>query len=65
MIQSKPTAQTRVSHLVSNALQLLIEKLNKQISYKNDMIEALKDQLYIDDMDKINHEFRHIDKAIV
>lgn len=48
------------SELVSNALQLLIEKQKKE-QYKKAMIEASKDQLYIDDMNSIEEEFQYAD----
>lgn len=48
------------SELVSNALQLLIEKQKKE-QYKKAMIEASKDQLYIDDMNSIENEFQYSD----
>ncbi len=48
------------SELVSNALQLLIEKQKKE-QYKKAMIEASKDQLYIEDMKKIENEFQYAD----
>ena len=48
------------SELVSNALQLLIEKQKKE-QYKKAMIEASKDKLYIDDMKSIEDEFKYSD----
>jgi len=48
------------SELVSNALQLLIEK-QKQEQYKKAMIEASKDKLYIQDMKSIEEEFQYSD----
>ncbi len=48
------------SELVSNALQLLIEKQKKE-QYKLAMIEASKDQLYIEDMKIIEDEFQYSD----
>ena len=48
------------SELVSNALQLLIEKQKKE-QYKLAMIEASKDELYINDMKNIENEFQYSD----
>ena len=48
------------SELVSNALQLLIEKQKKE-QYKKAMIEASKDKLYIQDMKSIEEEFQYSD----
>jgi Arc/MetJ-type ribon-helix-helix transcriptional regulator len=48
------------SELVSNALELLIEKQKKE-QYKKAMIEASKDKLYIDDMKSIEDEFKYSD----
>lgn len=48
------------SELVSNGLQLLIEKQKKE-RYKKAMIEASKDELYIEDMKTIEDEFRYSD----
>ncbi len=48
------------SELVSNALQLLIEKQKKE-QYKKAMIEASKDPLYIKDMKEIENDFRYAD----
>lgn len=49
------------SELVSNALQLLIEKQKKE-QYKKAMIEASKDELYIQDMKSIENEFQYSDE---
>jgi Arc/MetJ-type ribon-helix-helix transcriptional regulator len=46
------------SELVSNALQLLIEKQKKE-QYKKAMIEASKDKLYIQDIKSIEDEFQY------
>ncbi len=51
------------SELVSNALQLLIEKQKKE-QYKKAMIEASRDELYIQDMKSIEHEFQYADEQI-
>ncbi|RBQ29232.1 hypothetical protein ACNSOS_11345 [Aliarcobacter vitoriensis] len=48
------------SELVSNALELLIEK-NKKEQYKKAMIEASKDKLYIQDMEDITNDFKYAD----
>jgi len=48
------------SELVSNALQLLIEK-QKREEYKLAMIEASKDKLYIQDMKSIENDFQYSD----
>ncbi len=48
------------SELVSNALQLLIEKQKKE-HYKQAMIEASKDELYIKDMREIEGAFKNSD----
>jgi predicted CopG family antitoxin len=48
------------SELVSNALQLLIEKQKKE-QYKLAMIEASRDELYIQDMKSIEDEFQYSD----
>ncbi len=48
------------SELVSNALQLLIEKQKKE-HYKQAMLEASKDKLYIEDMKEIEEAFKHSD----
>jgi metal-responsive CopG/Arc/MetJ family transcriptional regulator len=49
------------SELVSNALQLLIEKQKKE-QYKKAMIEASTDKLYIQDMENIEYEFQYADE---
>ena len=48
------------SELVSSALQLLIEKQKKE-QYKQAMIEASKDELYMQDMKSIEDEFQYSD----
>ncbi len=48
------------SELVSNALHLLVEK-QKHEHYKQAMIEASKDQLYIQDMRTIEDDFQYSD----
>lgn len=48
------------SELVSNALQLLIEKQKKE-QYKKAMIQASKDELYMQDMKSIEDEFQYSD----
>jgi len=52
------------SELVSNALQLLIEKQKKE-QYKKAMIQASKDELYIQDMKSIENEFQYADEQIL
>jgi len=52
------------SELVSNALQLLIEKQKKE-QYKKAMIEASKDEFYINDMKSIENDFQYSDKEIL
>ena len=51
------------SELVSNALQLLIEKKRRE-EYKLAMIEASKDKLYIEDMKSIENDFQYSDEQI-
>ncbi len=48
------------SELVSNGLQLLIEKQKMQ-QYKIAMTEASKDKLYLSDMKNIENEFQYSD----
>jgi predicted CopG family antitoxin len=48
------------SELVSSALHLLIEQQKKE-QYKLAMIEASKDELYINDMKSIENEFQYSD----
>ena len=48
------------SELVSNALQLLVEKQKKE-HYKQAMIEASHDQLYIQDMKTVEYDFQYSD----
>ncbi len=48
------------SELVSNALQLLIEKKKKE-QYKLAMLEAAKDEMYIQDMKDIEDDFKYAD----
>jgi len=48
------------SELVSNALQLLIEKQKKE-QYKLAMIEASKDKQYLEDMKAIENDFKYSD----
>ncbi len=52
------------SELVSSALQLLIEKQKKE-QYKKAMIEASRDEMYIQDMKSIEHEFQYADEQIL
>ena len=48
------------SELVSTSLELLIEK-NKKEQYKEAMIEASKDKLYLKDMEDIENDFKYVD----
>ena len=48
------------SELVSNALELLIEKKKKE-QYRLAMIEASKDKLYLEDMKSIENDFKYSD----
>ncbi len=48
------------SELVSNALQLLVDKQKKE-HYKEAMIKASKDQLYIEDMKIVEDAFKYSD----
>jgi len=48
------------SELVSNALQLLIEKQKKE-RYKSAMIEASRDEMYLHDMKTIEEDFQYAD----
>jgi len=48
------------SDLVSNALQLLLEKQKKD-AYKKAMIEASQDKLYIEDIQEIQEDFKYAD----
>jgi len=48
------------SELVSNALQLLIEKQKKE-QYKQAMIEASRDKQYLEDMKSIENDFQYSD----
>jgi predicted CopG family antitoxin len=48
------------SELVSNALVLLVEKQKKD-AYKQAMIEASQDEMYLQDMQEIQDDFKYID----
>ena len=48
------------SELVSNALQLLVKKQEME-HYKEAMIEASKDRLYLEDMKDIEEAFKYSD----
>jgi len=52
------------SELVSSALQLLIEKQKKE-QYKKAMIEASKDELYLEDMKNIESDFQYSDEQVL
>ncbi len=51
------------SELVSTALQLLIEKKKKE-HYKQAMIEASKDELYLQDIRSAQEDFKYSDAEI-
>ena len=51
------------SELLSPALQLLIEKQKKE-QYRLAMIEASKDEFYINDMKSIENKFHYSDEQI-
>jgi len=48
------------SELVSNALEVLIEK-NRKEQYKKAILEASKDKLYLQDMKEIEEDFKYAD----
>ncbi|MCH9739563.1 MAG: hypothetical protein K0U38_01795 [Epsilonproteobacteria bacterium] len=48
------------SEMVSSALQLLIEKKQKE-QYKKAMLEASNDELYRQDMQEIEEGFKYVD----
>ena len=48
------------SDMVSSALKLLIEK-QKNEQYKNAMIQASQDKLYLEDMQEIESDFKYVD----
>ena len=48
------------SELVSNALQLLVEKQKKE-HYQQAMLEAMQDDLYLEDMKEIEEAFEASD----
>jgi len=52
------------SELVSNALELLIEKQKKE-AYKRAMIEASKDEAYLKDIREIEDDFKYADEEIL
>ena len=54
------TQYNSFSEMVSNALKLLIEKQKKE-QYKNAMLKASTDELYIQDMKEIEADFKYID----
>jgi len=51
------------SELVSTALKLLIEKQKKE-EYKEAIMEASKDKMYMEDMKNIENEFKYADNEI-
>jgi len=48
------------SEMVSSALKLLIEKQKKE-QYRNAMLKASTDELYIQDMQEIESDFKYVD----
>ncbi len=52
------------SELVSNALELLIEK-QKRDRYKQAMIEASQDKMYLNDLKEIEKDFEFADYEAV
>ena len=52
------------SELVGIALKLLIDK-EKEENYKKAMIEASKDKLYLEDMKKIENDFKFSDSELL
>ena len=52
------------SEVVSKALELLIEK-KKRERYKQAMIEASKDELYLNDLKEIEKDFKFADNETV
>ena len=52
------------SELVSNALELLIEK-QKRDRYKKAMIEASQDKMYLNDLKEIEKDFEFVDYEAV
>jgi len=52
------------SDLVSNALQLLIKQQKKE-RYKQAMIEASMDKLYLDDIKKAEDDFKYSDVEVL
>ncbi|SFV61464.1 hypothetical protein MNB_SV-12-1772 [hydrothermal vent metagenome] len=48
------------SELVSSALQLMIEKHQKE-QYRKALIQASMDKLYIQDMQEIEEDFKFVD----
>ena len=55
-----PNQYNSFSEMVSSALKLLIEK-QKNEQYKKAMIEASKDELYLQDMQEIETSFKYAD----
>ena len=54
------TQYNSFSEMVSSALKLLIEKQKKE-QYKNAMLKASTDELYIQDMQEIESDFKYVD----
>lgn len=54
------TQYSSFSEMVSSALQLLIEKKQKE-QYKKALLEASKDEMYLKDMQEIEENFKYAD----
>ncbi len=54
------TQYNSFSEMVSSALKLLIEKQKKE-QYKNAMLKASTDELYLQDMKEIESDFKYVD----
>ena len=54
------TQYNSFSEMVSSALKLLIEKQKKE-QYKNAMLKASTDELYLQDMKEIEADFKYVD----
>ena len=54
------TQYNSFSEMVSSALKLLIEKQKKE-QYKNAMLKASTDEIYLQDMKEIEADFKYVD----
>ena len=54
------TQYSSFSEMVSSALKLLIEKQKKE-QYKNAMLKASTDKLYLQDMHEVEADFKYVD----